>query len=559
MRREHPLSHYLFFILLIFYLTLLSLVILSDISKASSIEEARSQGLDLGSKYKTSAGSVITSQNKTSTPGYTTDNPEQTKYYDGADTKTDVLTKIKNTQEGDLMANKLPARPKVEISYNDAFLNQSRAIEGNPEDVVSMLTGTYGECKPIEHKETIHEIKTCDEYEETNCVDGLKNVTVSGAETAYNYPYIDQNISWRGGSGCSKYTTVTNINIKDPSVISGFKLATVGWDDVIRISINGNVIYQNGDPDWGSCERGRVFGDSPNRDLKSYLVSGDNQILLEVGISGAGFASARYELYYPKDRICQTVSNCNNIPSNCSFQSTKCLNVSEENICNYRQKIYNCSTTTVTSTANVQCGSNVYCLNGQCEKIENENNQDFAKSIAYLSSLNQAAHDNTASANNLRIFSGEAQQCEKDTVSYNNCCRDDGWGQSYTGAQCKEEEQRLMELQSKKLCHYVGSYCSKKIPVIGKCLKTAKAYCCFNSKISRVVVEQGRAQLGIDWGSGEAPECRGFTANELQSIKFDQIDLSEISADIANSIVTPNTEALQNKVKQSMKGYEKTE
>jgi conjugal transfer mating pair stabilization protein TraN len=226
-----------------------------------------------------------------------------------------------------------------------------------------------------------------------------------------------------------------------------------------------------------------------------------------------------------------------------------------DNICNYRQYTYACSTTTVTSTANVECGSNVYCTNNQCTKVEDDSSQDFATSIAYLSSINQAAKDNNASSDNLRIFSGAGKSCEKDAVSYNNCCKDDGWGQDYTGAACKEEEKSLMEMQSKKLCHYVGSYCSEKVPLLGKCLKTKKSYCCFNSKISRVITEQGRSQLGKGWGSAESPDCGGFTTDELSHLQFDKMDLGEIAADIAGSVVVPDKSYLEGKVKTTLEGY----
>jgi hypothetical protein len=421
-----------------------------------------------------------------------------------------------------------------------------------------MLTGTYGECKPIEHKITETEIKQCDQYEETDCVDGAKLVTISssGSSTmSWNFPYLVLDISRRGGGGCAKYYSYTTINILDKSKISDFRLEWVRWDDVIRIKLNGSTVFENGNVNSRSCERAIDFRSSPNFDLKPYLIDGANQIEMVLGVDGMGNATARYYLNYQNTKICSTIDNCKSIPSDCSLQTTKCLNFSDNNVCNYRQNTYACSKTTVTSTASVECGSNIYCTGNQCTKIEEDSNQDFATSIAYLSSINQAAKDNNASADNLKIFSGSGKSCEKDTVSYNNCCKDDGWGQDYTGASCKEEEKTLMELQSKKMCHYVGSYCSQKVPLLGKCLKTKKTYCCFNSKISRVIMEQGRAQLGKGWGSAESPDCGGFTPDELGRLQFDKMNLSEIAADIAESVVVPDKTYLEGKVKTTMEGY----
>jgi hypothetical protein len=542
----------------IFISLLLTLATSYFVANASTMEDVRQDALNFGTSYKSSASTVVTDQNKQNTPGYTTDNPDQTKYYDGGSMSDEALSKTQTSEEGKLMTQGLPKRPQISVSPNDDFLKTSQAIQGNPDEVVAMLTGTYGECKPIEHKATVTEVKTCDEYEEVDCVDGAKLVSVSGADTTWNFPILQQDLSWRGGSGCSKYYVYTTINIADVSKIDVFTLNSLGWDDVVRVRVNGTNVFQNGDVEAGWCERGTVFGSSPNTNLKPYLQNGANTIELKLGVAGMGYASARYTLSYNNTRKCQTISTCKNIPSNCSLQGSKCVNMNGDNICNYRQYTYACSTTTVTSTANVECGSNIYCTNNQCTKVEDDSSQDFATSIAYLSSINQAAKDNNASADNLRIFSGAGKGCEKDAVSYNNCCKDDGWGQDYTGASCTEEEKSLMEMQSKKLCHYVGSYCSKKVPLLGKCLKTKKTYCCFNSKISRVITEQGRAQLGKGWGSAESPDCGGFTTNELSRLQFDKMDLGEIASDIAGSVVVPDKSYLEGKVKKTLEGYGQT-
>lgn len=524
---------------------------------ATSNEEARNQALDFGSGFKNSASSTISDHNKSTVPGYTTDNPEQVKYFNDGDASQDAQAKVKSSDEGRFMSQALPNRPQVVINPNDAFLNSSTAIQNNPDEVVAMLTGTYGECKPITYTKTVHETRTCDQYDEPDCVDGDKLLSISGAETTFNYPAINTYISWRGGSRCSKYSSYTNIDIKNVSAIQSFVLTSVSWDDVLQITLNGNIIFQNGNVNASSCERGTVFDASPNVDLKPFLINGRNKIEIVVGISGMGFANANYVINYPKDKKCYHVDNCTNVPSSCTFQESKCLNLTQENTCSYRQNIYQCNSSEIVSQANVQCGSNTYCLNGQCDKIEDNSNNDFAKSIAYLSAINQAGKDKTNSADNLKIFTGAANSCSKTTtLGWNSCCKDDGWGQDF-GASCGEDEKRLIELQSKKLCHYVGSYCADKT-FYGSCKKVTKTYCCFNSKISRVLVEQGRGQLGIGWGEAESPQCRGFSVDELQRLRFDQMDMSEISADISSSVVIPDKSYLEGKIKQTVGQYGQT-
>ena len=42
-----------------------------------------------------------------------------------------------------------------------------------------------------------------------------------------------------------------------------------------------------------------------------------------------------------------------------------------------------------------------------------------------------------------------------------------------------------------RLCHSVGSYCSRKVPILGTCLETTQSYCCFNSRLAGVGAGRG--------------------------------------------------------------------
>jgi len=536
-------------------LTLIIIFAMSSLSYADQMADARSNALNFGASYKNSASLVISENNKAAVPGYVSNNPEETKYYDGGNKENDAQLKTANSQEGQLLTKGIANRPKITISPNDDFLNQSKAITNNPDEVVAMLTGTYGECKPLTYSKTEYEIKTCDQYDEIDCIDGKKLVAVSGGiETSWSFPTLVVDISRRGGGPCTKYYAYTTINIADVSKISDFVLQWVRWDDIIQIRINNNPVFSYGNMNSGRCELSTDFQSSPNINLKQYLVNGANKIEMILGVGGMGNATAKYYLNYQKDKICQTFDNCKAISNECSLQTTNCLNVSSDNICNYRQNIYQCSKSTTTSSATVQCGSSNYCVNGQCTVIEDNSNNDFARSIAYLSSINQTAKDKN-SADNLAIFTGGSNSCSRSTIlGYNSCCTDSGWGQDF-GASCSEDEKRLIQLQQKKLCHFVGSYCAKKT-FLGSCQTVKKSYCCFNSKISRVIQEQGRGQLGMGWGGAESPECGGFTPQQLQKMRFDQMDLSEITSDIAESIVAPDPAYLEGKIQQTMQRYD---
>lgn len=121
----------------------------------------------------------------------------------------------------------------------------------------------------------------------------------------------------------------------------------------------------------------------------------------------------------------------------------------------------------------------------------------------------------------------------------------------YVMKACDPTSMETALLNDSGFCHYVGKYCAKKIKMIG-CVQKAKSYCCFNSKLARIIHEQGRPQLstGINtWGTPGAPLCRGFTPEEFQAVDFGQIDLTEYIDEIqktAQDQIQKNMENMTN-------------
>lgn len=540
------------------FTTLIILVFSASYSLSMTTEQSRKEGLEFGSSQNSLSKSSINESNKLNTPGYVTDNPKESQYYDNhAGMKDDALNNYVDTEQGKVMMEDVPNRPEVDISYGDDFLDKSRAIEGNPEEVVNMLTGSYGECNPITHEATEYEVRVCDKYVEPGCVDGSKLVKVKTfSGSTYSYPSLKMTVPHRIVGGCSRYDRKTEIDIIDPSQITKFTLNSVRWDDAIYVKVNGKIVFSYSNPYGRWCEHSRVFYSVPNKNLKPYLIAGKNRVEVILGITGGGLADVRFTLNYNRNKVCQYTDECAKMDSNCKYSSTKCLNKSLEGKCNYEQKIYNCGVTTSKTITDVECGSDIYCVNDQCTQInDSDNEQDFATSISYLQAINESGLDNNNDPDNLTIFNGQSYGCDKDLLSYNNCCSDSGWGQDYLGASCNESEKALIQKQSERLCHHIGSYCSKKEKLTGTCLKTRKVNCCFNSKISRVIIEQGKSQLGIGWGSPQSPNCSGFSPEQMASLRFDEMDLSEISSDIANSVDTPDPSYYEDKVQNYMEDY----
>lgn len=94
---------------------------------------------------------------------------------------------------------------------------------------------------------------------------------------------------------------------------------------------------------------------------------------------------------------------------------------------------------------------------------------------------------------------------------------------------CNQGEGKLALKEGAGLCRPLGTWCSRCIRVLGKCvacIEHTTGKCCFNSRLARIINEQGRAQLGMGWGTAQSPSCGGFSVAQLQALDFSTMDLS---------------------------------
>jgi conjugal transfer mating pair stabilization protein TraN len=57
------------------------------------------------------------------------------------------------------------------------------------------------------------------------------------------------------------------------------------------------------------------------------------------------------------------------------------------------------------------------------------------------------------------------------------------------------------------------------------------------------------------WGSPKHPNCRGLTADEIERINFDALDLSEITEDV--KVTLPDPKKIRERLKERLKVMEK--
>ncbi len=228
----------------------------------------------------------------------------------------------------------------------------------------------------------------------------------------------------------------------------------------------------------------------------------------------------------------------------CAQTGSRCITYIE-GICVTYEQIYECSSPLPADTREVMdCGGQLFCLEGDCFDAGYAPNSGFGEAAAHLSVMQATADD--LAVDHLEIFKGQDHRCGVSVFSgAHNCCALSGWAKQGV-LECSFEEELLAELRNAERCHYVGSYCSNR--TARTCTVTKQSHCCFSSKLARIIAEQGRIQFGRGWGSAQSPDCGGFSPEEVAQLDFEAMDLSEFYADVMASAPEADQEELRDRL-----------
>ena len=231
--------------------------------------------------------------------------------------------------------------------------------------------------------------------------------------------------------------------------------------------------------------------------------------------------------------------------------------ISEDLPCSTIERVYDCPLPGTDDSGNqFICDGDVYCIDGSCETIEREANDEFRDAAVALHAMDDARGQ--FDPDTLTLFKGTRETCGSKVFGVLNCCKGKGFplipGISLLVALgCNTEEILLHQRDAQGLCAYVGSYCSKKI--LGICIAKKKAYCCFESKLSRILQEQGRAQLPKPWARAKDEQCAGFTIDEFARLDLSQMDFSEIYSEFTEAARLPDELEAANDIQQKIQTF----
>lgn len=283
---------------------------------------------------------------------------------------------------------------------------------------------------------------------------------------------------------------------------------------------------------------------------------------------------------YSCTRVTTGNNDCQDFANNpqCTYLRDNCLDdpPNAAGGCSVAERVYSCPVPSESGTPQTEllCGGDIYCVNGVCEQVEREASSEMKDALVGLGAMDQAEKE--FDPNNLSLFKGTRETCHKPVFGLVNCCAGKVSGLLSTGAGaaalaggpavlsavatqfltvflCSTAEKQLDVKDRMGLCHYLGSYCSSKF--LGICKTSRKAYCCFQSKLTRILQEQGRPQISKPWGPPKTEQCAGFTADEFSRLDLSVMDFSEIYNEFLEKAKLPAEAELAGEIQAKIRAY----
>ncbi|MBN6739633.1 conjugal transfer protein TraN [Acidithiobacillus sp. MC6.1] len=94
---------------------------------------------------------------------------------------------------------------------------------------------------------------------------------------------------------------------------------------------------------------------------------------------------------------------------------------------------------------------------------------------------------------------------------------------------CKQEEFQLGNSRKEHDCALVGTYCAQSAPIIG-CLMHKTTFCCYQSPLAMIIasqIQEGQPNVAGGYGAAQNPNCAGFTPQQLATVNWSEINLSQ--------------------------------
>jgi conjugal transfer mating pair stabilization protein TraN len=241
-------------------------------------------------------------------------------------------------------------------------------------------------------------------------------------------------------------------------------------------------------------------------------------------------------------------SDCSELDSlGCTFDREQCL--TPDDPCMTMERVYRCPIPPEPQPQDRYiCTGDVYCIDGSCDTIDREPNTEFKDAVVALNAIAEAGRE--FDDINLTIFKGDALACTKLVFGLKNCCVPRGF--PLIGG-CSGEDSILKDRRDNGLCTYVGAWCSSSF--LGICLEKKERHCCYGSRISRIIQEQGRPQLGLAWDDPEDETCAGLSVDQFALLDLSAMDFTEVYAEFVDAATLPAELDVLNEMQTRIEAY----
>jgi len=595
-------------------LSALLLAIQPATAQEMTIDQARAEGKAMAQEKRNDSSLVPSSDAQAAAvPGYTGTTQPQSTYYDDPDKLVNDAQALKSTNEQyTITTDPTHARPTFSNAEILATTNRGTTVEADPSSYLAgeAYGSTSGSCTPLPPG------SGTSGYYEATCNFGTKVDTsapvcrtplvVDATPGTDKYIYTCENWSTSAAQGgdnrtrrCSPAFTAPVAN----GVCRERSRETVRYD----ICRQGNPRFctepdvEEGDLITYECDSpavsrpytvenvGQVINEHRDETMCSAATAGKTcELATETCVDPDpttrivnGVAVTRACWNWERTYSCHQLSNandCGDLEGNrsCTFLRDECLDDPQDGPCKVSQKVYQCPTPSGSSAATPQyiCGNDVYCINGDCEPIVREASTEFRDALVGLHALDQAGKE--FNETDFKVFTGTRETCHKPVFGLVNCCAGKVSGAVPVAAgaaalaggpaaiaafatpflvlfACSQDEMKLDIKDRMGLCHNLGTYCSSSF--LGICSTKRTAYCCFESKLSRILQEQGRPQLGKPWGSAKKEQCQGFTVDEFARLDLSVMDFTEVYSDFMDAAKLPDEVQTMSDIQDKIQAY----
>lgn len=498
----------------------LAILLLMDPSiGAHQTHSQQAQSHQAGQSFAASkVGSVMEmakSTNPHTVPGFQTDKPKEA--FLNAETLGDAALAASKTDDA---AQYLHAQAqkretfKIDPDTDPLFVDAKAAVLDPQKTLKEEIT-------PIPASEGSEELKTCEESGEEysqSCSRHLEIVLKITPATTQSVPHCPGHKERKGWSLHYSHWTCSGCTTQQITIPKKVEVERERWID--------------------GCA---VLEDLAEKGLCRYETQTTSPLNETRTIQGEPVTRERFEEHcaYTCFKVPPASNTCKVLRDQGCYQVKSTCKERVGDACVIWRQTYSCPSNKKSPQSYRAAGKDSpFCLTGNCTDASYEANTEMMNAMGHLYALREI-QDNLREFN--VIFKGTHRWCTRNLWNFRDCCGGTGapgkgWGVSLHLSSCDAAEIELRTLRDKNLCVLVGTYCAEKN--LGRCTRKKTSFCCYGSKIARLIQQSGRAQLGIGWGTPQHPTCeRGFSPEELSRINFSNIDFSELFADIQSKTV----------------------